>query len=351
MDNKQGIIECVANISHGQADWILMDLIRSINNIQDQKLLHVDNNIAANRTVLTFAGHPEAVIEAAYAAISAAAKTIDMRSQKGAHPRIGATDVCPLVPLANITMEETIKYAQLLAERVGNELNIPIYLYEYAAKANHRRTLPQIRKGGYEGLFQKMKQAEWQPDYGPALNDTSISQISKTGATVIGARDILVAFNISLNTKEEQKAQYIASRIRSSGYMETNAKTQTKNRIPGLLSQLRAIGWYIDDFKTAQVSMNLLDFKITSPLQVWETVKQLALELGCQAVGCEVIGLIPESCILEAGLHALKAEPHQTDKKELIQAGIEYLGLDKIKPFDPEQKILEYALKNAGIVI
>lgn len=350
MNKKQAIIECVANFSHGKNDWILSELILSINKISEQKLLHVDNNIAANRTVITFAGHPDAVIEASFAAIRCAANLIDMRFQKGAHPRIGATDVCPLVPLSNISMEETVQFANQLAERVGNELEIPVYLYEYASKADYRRSLPQIRKGGYEGLFQKMKNAEWQPDFGPQLSETTEEQIAKTGATVIGARSILVAFNISLATQDKKVAEDIARKMRSSGYDQINKETGIKNHIPGLLPQLRAIGWYIDDFKTAQVSMNLLDFKTTSPLKVWESVKKLAFELGVSAIGCEVIGLIPEACVLEAGTYAYNGASNQ-EKAQLIQLGIDYLGLDKIKPFNPQEKILEYALKNAGIGI
>jgi len=354
MKKKQAVLECVPNFSHGKADSILLDIIQSINKVSGQKLLHVDNNLSANRTVITFAGNPEAIVHAAFEVIKIASEKIDMRFQHGAHPRIGAIDVFPLVPLYNISMEDTMKYAEQLAKKVGNVLNIPVYLYEFSAHESYRKSLPQIRKGGYEGLPVKMKDKKWQPDFGPILNEQTKASIEKTGAMVLGARNILVAFNISLNTGDKSIAEKIARKIRSSGYWKYEPQTNIREFIPGIFPELRAIGWYIDDFETAQVSMNLLDHKITSPVMVWETVEKLAHEYGCDALGCEVIGLIPEICILEAGVRFLylkNKDVDHGDKDKLIKLGIEYLGLDKVKPFDPQKKVLEYALKNAGLLL
>lgn len=267
-----------------------------------------------------------------------------MRLQEGVHPRIGATDVCPLVPLNGMSMEEAVRWAQKLGARIGNELEVPVYLYEYAAAAAHRRALPDIRKGQYEAFAEKMKQEGWLPDYGPAIFRPS------TGATVLGARNILVAFNISIDTKDVTRAQYIADRIRERGYVKTEDGRRIK--VPGILPALRAIGWYMDDFGTAQVSMNLLDYQLTSPLKVWEACTALAAEAGVSLIGSELIGLMPESCLLEAGSYVYMragqqppAEPHL-----LVHAAIELLGLNRVKPFDPQEKVLEYALRKAGLM-
>lgn len=346
------LLECVPNFSHGEQDSVLEALKNSINNIPGQKLLHVDSNISANRSVFTFAGRPECVVEAALQAIKTAAAHIDMRKQKGVHPRIGATDVCPLVPLQQCTMKEVVYWADILAKRVGQSLKIPVYLYEYSARKSYRLSLPQIRKGGYEQLPAKMGSKKWQPDYGPTITGENKESILHTGATVIGARDILVALNISLNTKDKNIAAYIAARLRSSGSGSAKNTNESMEQQQGIFPALRAIGWFIEDFNCAQVSFNFLDYKTTSPLQVWEETKKLASEQGCKPVGCEVIGLIPEQCILEAGIFYAKKKqmlPNEINKEKLIRYGIEYLGLNKIKPFDPEEKILEYAIQNAGL--
>jgi glutamate formiminotransferase/formiminotetrahydrofolate cyclodeaminase len=292
---------------------------------------------------MTFAGEPAAVCEAAFRAVKTAGELIDMTKQEGVHPRIGATDVCPLVPLYDMTMEEAVAFSRQLGERIGNELNIPVYLYEYSAVAEHRRALPDIRKGQYEKFAEKMNLPEWKPDYGP------LELTLQSGATVLGARDVLVAFNISLKTNDINTATYIADRIRERGYYE---KTEAgKVKIPGLLPKLRAIGWYMADFQSAQVSMNLLDYRVTSPLKVWEATSALAQTLGVEVIGCEVVGLIPETCLLEAGaftwLREGKEPPH--DRELLVHAAIEHLGLNKVKPFDPREKVLEYSLKRAGL--
>lgn len=325
------ILECIPNFSEGVNADTLEKIAEAIRSVEGVWLLHIDQSAAANRTVFTFAGKPVAVVEAAFAAIKVAAEHIDMRTQLGVHPRIGATDVCPLVPLYGMTMEEADDYAQKLGKRVGDELQIPVFMYENSQAQTHRKALPQIRKGQYEGLKEKMKSAEWQADYGPtAMNESS-------GATVIGARAILVAFNISLNTNDVAIADWIAAQMRG------NSKSD--NALP----KLRAIGWYMADYQQAQVSFNLLDFKTSSPIQVWETCKRLAAEKGVELVGSEVIGLIPEACLLEAGRFALENDNATTNQS--VQAAIDYLGLNKLKPFDPEEKILERALakhNNAG---
>ncbi len=334
ISSKQPLLECVPNFSEGNDPYIIGEIAAAIRSVQGQQLLHTDTSPSANRTVFTFAGAPGAVIEAAFRAIEAATRLIDMRLQHGAHPRIGSTDVCPLVPLAGITMPETVALAEQLARSIGNELHVPVYLYEHAAKAAYRRALPDIRKGQYEGLQAKMQLEAWQPDYGPSGSDWE--QVARSGAAVIGARDILVAFNISLNTRDAQIAAAIARQMRSSS--------------KGLLPALRAIGWYMEDFDCAQVSMNLLDYRITSPLQAWETCRSLAAGYGLELLGCEVVGLIPEACILEAGQAALAKVFTPEEREMFIAAGIRYLKLDGVKPFNPQEKILEYVLAGKGLI-
>lgn len=330
------ILECVPNFSEGKSEIVIEAIKKAIQTVANQHLLHIDASPTANRTVFTFAGAPEAVVEAAFQAMKVASQMIDMRLQQGAHPRLGSTDVCPLVPLVNITMEEAVGYSKQLAERVAEELKVPVYLYEYSAIEIHRKTLPQIRKGQYEHLQAKLGTPEWLPDFGKTLL-SDWQSVAKTGATIMGARNILVAFNISLKTKDERIAHQIAKRMRSSSN--------------GLLPQLRAIGWFMEDFDCAQVSMNLLDYKITSPLTVWNTCKLLAAEYGTELIGCEVVGLIPEACVLEAGGWEVGSPiKKEADRAAFIQQGIDYLGLDKVKPFLPEGKILEYALKKAHLI-
>ncbi|HRO43606.1 MAG TPA: glutamate formimidoyltransferase [Flavipsychrobacter sp.] len=339
MNTTKKILECVPNFSEGRDKNIIESIAESIRSVEGAHLLHVDISPAANRTVMTFAGEPEAVIEAAFQAIKKAGELIDMRNQIGVHPRIGATDVCPLVPLYNMTMDEANDCAMKLGARVGEELNIPVYLYEYSASKDHRRALPDIRKGQYEGFAEKVKLPDWMPDYGNEFN-------AATGATVIGAREILVAFNIALNTQDVSKAKYIAERIRERGYREN------RKRIPGLLSKVRAIGWYMADYNCAQVSLNLLDHRESSPLKVWEGCKALACEVDVAVIGSEVIGLIPERCLLEAGsfVYLEKREENVNDKQLLIHYAIELLGLNKLKGFKEQEKVLEYALAHAGLI-
>lgn len=321
------ILECIPNFSEGVNTETLNKIKSAIHSVDGVWLLHIDPSPSANRTVFTFAGAPEAIVEAAFQAIKVAAECIDMRTQLGVHPRIGATDVCPLVPLYGMTMEEANDYAQQLGERVGTELGIPVFMYEYSQARSYRKALPQIRKGQYEGLKEKMQEANWQPDYGPKeMNEAA-------GATVIGARDILVAFNISLKTRDVAIADWIASEMR--------ANSKSINALP----KIRAIGWYMADYEQAQVSFNLLDYKTTSPLQVWERCKALAATKEIQLMGSEVIGLIPEICLTEAGTFAQQEMGNEnSDKDFIIAQAINYMGLDRLKPFLPEEKILEWVL-------
>lgn len=329
------LLECVPNFSEGNDTRIIDEIRKAIEAIKGQRLLHIDPSPSANRTVFTFAGEPEAVAEAAFRAIAQAGQLIDMRRQHGAHPRIGSTDVCPLIPLNGLPHAEAIRLAAQLGARVGAELQIPVYLYEQSARADYRRALPDIRKGQYEGLKTKMLQEGWQPDYGPSAVQ-GWEQIEYTGATIIGVRDVLVAFNISLNTRDAGIAAAIAKAMRS--------------RNNGLLPLLRAIGWYMDDFDCAQVSMNLLDYRVTSPLKVWDTCSALAATYGLETTGCEVVGLLPEACVLEAGAAALGQAFDGQMREQFIEAGIGYLKLDRVKPFPPRQKILEYVLQDAGLL-
>lgn len=339
--SQQAILECVPNFSEGRNPELIEALADAVCNVPDAHLLHVDRSSAANRTVLTFAGAPAAVTQAAFQAIVKAAELIDMRHQTGVHPRIGATDVCPLIPLAGMSMEDADACAKALGKRVAEATGIPVYLYEYSASAPHRRALPDIRKGQYEGFAEKMKHPEWKPDFGPEVFNPA------SGATIIGARNILVAFNISLETDDVSIATRIAARLRSSGNL------QSGKRVPGLLPQTRSIGWFMADYRQAQVSFNLLDYKVTSPLQAFEACRQAASEFGVRIAGSEVIGLIPEACMLEAGCFALRHQgmPEDAPKSELAEEGIRYLGLNLLKDFDPQQKILEWSLAHAGLYL
>lgn len=345
MKKTDKIIECVANVSYGANDNKLKRIIDAVHLVKGQKLLDVDSSLSANRSVFTFAGSPEAVSHAAFELIRTAAVVVDMRYHLGNHPRIGATDVCPLIPLQNCTKKEVVQLSIALARKVGQNLKIPVYLYELSSKSSYRTTLPQIRKGGYEGLQKKMLNLTWKPDFGPDFFSDYKEQILKTGATVIGARNILVAFNISLTTTSIATANRIAYRLRTIGwpqYLSEEAATTFSYKYPAL----RAMGWYSNDYSCAQVSFNFLKYTKTNPLEIWENVKALAQEYGTAAIGCEVIGLIPEECILEAGNFAARNNDPQTviSFEELIQLGVSHFQFNNVRPFDPQQKILEYRL-------
>ena len=344
MNTTKPVLECVPNFSEGRDQGKIDAIAAAITAVEGAHLLHVDTSFAANRTVMTIAGAPEAVVEAAFQGIRQAASLIDMRSQAGVHPRIGATDVCPLVPLYNMTMEEAIQWSLKLGERVGGALGIPVYLYEHSAAHEHRRALPDIRKGQYEGFAEKIRLPDWAPDYGPDEFNPVY------GATVIGARDILVAFNIALNTESIEQATQIAERVRERGFISITEGV--RKRISGLLPKVRAIGWYMEDYQCAQVSLNLLDYRVSSPLKAYEACEAIAKDMGLSLTGSEVIGLIPETCLLEAGSFACLKEQEEVpdDKQLLIHYAIELLGLNRLKPFEPQEKVLEYALYQAGLL-
>ncbi len=334
------IIECVPNFSEGRDKKVIAQIVDAIDLTDGVSVLNVDSGKAANRTVVTFVGNPKAVVEAAYRGIKKAAELIDMSQQKGEHPRMGATDVCPLVPVANISMEETVKYADQLAERVGNELEIPVYCYEFNARIEERESLAYCRSGEYEALPKKIEKTEWKPDFGPVQFN------EKAGATVIGARNFLVAYNINLNTKSVEIAKKIAAELRESGRLVKDASGKFI-RIPGKIKKLRAIGWYIEDFGCAQVSMNLIDIKATPVYLAYEEVKMSAEKYGVKVTGSEQIGLIPLQAILETGKYFLQKQNKSTavSDNEIINCAVHELGLNELAPFDPSRRIIEYLLK------
>jgi glutamate formiminotransferase / formiminotetrahydrofolate cyclodeaminase len=345
------LLECVPNFSEGRDLTIIKTITDTIESVEGIKLLNVDRGHGANRTVVTFIGESDQVVEAAFLAIKRAAELIDMRFHTGEHPRMGATDVCPLIPISNITMEETVELAQRLASRVGAELSIPVYCYEYAAFTERRRSLAHCRSGEYEGLPEKMRLAEWRPDFGP-LNFNM-----RSGATAIGARKILIAYNVNLNTSSVEVAKSIAAAIRENGKVKrekdpVNGKiirdvNGNPERIPGSLRKVRAIGWHIKEYGIAQVSMNLTDMNITPIHRAFEEVCDKALGHGVKVTGSELIGLIPLQAMLEAGRYFLRKGHHsiQIPETEIIHAAVKYLGLDELAPFDPHKKIIEYLLE------
>jgi len=338
----QQIIECVPNFSEGNDLNIIKQITDQIESVEGVRLLNVDPGKATNRTVVTLVGNPEAVIEAAFLAIKKAGELIDMSKHKGEHPRMGATDVCPLIPIANISMEETAKYAHQLAERVGNELHIPVYLYEAAQPNKSRNNLSVIRAGEYEGFFKKIKEPEWKPDFGPAEFD------AKRGGTVIGARDFLVAYNINLNTTSTRRANAIAFDVREAGRnVEENGKKVNK---PGTLKSVKAIGWYIEEYGVAQISMNLTNIN-TVPVHIaFDEVCKKADARGIRVTGSELVGLVPLKSLTDAGKYFLQKQKRSigVSDKELIKIAVKSMGLDELGPFKPEERVIEYLLKNSA---
>lgn len=334
------IIECVPNFSEGVDQEIIQSITGAIGSVAGVKLLNVDPGRDANRTVVTFAGEPEAVIEAAFRAIKIAGELIDMSTQKGTHPRMGATDVCPLIPVSNITLDEVVTYAERLARRVGDELQIPVYLYENSQTDKKRSNLAAIRAGEYEGFFKKIKQPNWKPDFGPAEMD------AKRGATVIGARDFLIAYNVNLNTASTHIANEIAQDVRETGKIVINA--HGKERIPGALKYVKAIGWYMDEYGKAQVSMNLTNISATPIHKAFDEVCAKAADHGTEVTGSELIGMIPLKAMTDAGRYFLKKQgvTYVNDEFKLIDAAIQAMGLNELAPFDPQKKIIEYQLDN-----
>ncbi|MCL6102269.1 MAG: glutamate formimidoyltransferase [Bacteroidetes bacterium] len=345
------IIECVPNFSEGREMDVIRQITEVIEKVAGIKLLNVDPGYATNRTVVTFAGEPDAVVEAAFLAIKKASELIDMRQHTGEHPRFGATDVCPLVPVANITMEEIVVYARALAKRVGEELQIPVYCYEQAAFEPKRQSLANCRSGEYEGLPEKLASSQWKPDFGPAQFN------ARSGAIAIGARNFLVAYNINLNTTSVRRANSIAFDIREAGRilragdpLTGKVITDEKGepiRIPGSLKKVRAIGWYIKEYGMAQISMNLTDISVTPVHVAFDEVCKKADEQGLRVTGSELIGLVPLSCMLEAGKYFLHKQKRSSGipDEEIIEMAVHSLGLNELAPFDPKKRIIEYLLK------
>ncbi len=348
------IIECVPNFSEGRNTDIIEAICDQIKGVNNVKLLNVDPGKATNRTVVTFAGEPEYVIEAAFLAIKKASELIDMSNHSGEHPRMGATDVCPLIPVSGITMEETVQYSIKLAKRVAEELSIPIYLYEESQVDKQRSNLSIIRSGEYEGFFKKITLPEWKPDFGPIIFP------AKTGATVIGARDFLIAYNVNLNSKSVRIANRIAFDVREAGRVKRSGNpfsgpieldpSGEPIRIPGTLKHVKAIGWYIEEYNVAQISMNLTNFRETPVHIVFDEVSKSAQERGVRVTGSELVGLLPLQAILAAGSYFLKKQGRSlgVSDKELIHIAVKSLGLDELGPFIPEERIIEYVLQSGS---
>ena len=354
------IIECVPNFSEGRNQEIINEISEAISNTKGVHLLNVDPGQATNRTVMTFVGDPDSVISAAFNAIKTASEKIDMSKHSGEHPRFGATDVCPLIPVSNITFEELIPYAEKLAKKVSEELNIPIYLYEHAAREDKRRNLANIRSGEYEGLSKKINSKEWKPDFGNAFN-------KKSGATAIGVRDFLIAYNINLNTKSTRLANAIAFDVREKGRIKRKGhpvigeivydKDGNPDTIPGSLKHVKAIGWYIEEFGIAQISMNLTNITKTPIHTVFEEVVKKANARGASVTGSELVGLIPLKSMIDAGKYFLKKQNRSIGIPEvdIIKIAIESLGLNQLKDFNPTKNIIEYYLdkitnKNGNLI-
>lgn len=348
------LIECVPNFSEGEDLEIIRLITKAIEGGDGVALLHVDPGKSTNRTVVTFAGTPDAVVEAAFRGIQAAAQYIDMRRHRGAHPRLGATDVCPLVPISGITLEETALVARRLGERVGRELGIPVYLYEAAQPDPARKDLAVIREGEYEGLAEKILQPEWRPDFGPAEFNPY------TGATVIGARGYLVAYNVNLNTTSTRRANAVAFDVRESGRPKRKGNKLTGKvvtgpdgspvMVPGSLKAVKALGWYIPEYGIAQVSMNLTDLSVTPVHAAFDEVCRKAEARGLRVTGSELIGMVPRETLLEAGRFYLRKQRRSTgvDDVELIKIAVKSLGLNDVTPFRPEERIIEYRLRKGG---
>jgi glutamate formiminotransferase / formiminotetrahydrofolate cyclodeaminase len=348
MDNR--IIECVPNFSEGRNMEIIKQITDVIETIDGVKLIDVDPGKATNRTVVTFVGTPEEVCEAAFLAAKKAIEVIDMTKQSGAHPRFGAMDVCPLVPVSNISMEETTEYARKLAKRIGEELQYPIYCYENAAYSPERKNLAYVRSGEYEGLRDKLQKPEWKPDFGPA------KFVPKTGATAVSARNFLIAYNVNLNTTSTRRANAIAFDIREKGrpVREGNpftgkVKIDEKGKEiweKGTLKEVKAIGWYIEEYGVAQISINLTNITVTPMHIAFEEACKKATERGLRVTGSELVGVAPLQAFIDAGKYFLKKQNRSCgiSDKEIIKIAVKSLGLDDLCPFDPNKKIIEYIL-------
>lgn len=346
------LIECVPNFSEGRDLNIIRQITDAISSVEAVKVLNVDPGKATNRTVVTLVGEPDAVVEASFRGIRKAAQLIDMSKHKGEHPRMGATDVCPFIPISGISMEETAAYAVKLAERVGKELDIPVYLYEEAQPDKSRSNLSVIREGEYEGFFRKISLPQWKPDFGPAVFSAS------SGATVIGARDFLVAYNVNLNTTSVRRANSIAFDVREAGRVKREGDSVTGKivtdaqgkpvSIPGSLKCVKAIGWFIEEYGIAQISMNLTNIRVTPVHIAFDEVCNRAQARGLRVSGSELVGLIPLEAMLEAGRYFLRKQKRSTgvSESELIKIAVKSMGLDELAPFNPDERIIEYQLRN-----
>ena len=347
------IIECVPNISEGRDADKIREISSVVEEIDGVKLLNVEPGKATNRTVITFVGEPEKVIEAAFILIKKAQELIDMNKHSGEHPRMGATDVCPLVPIANISMEECVKWALKLGKKVGDELAIPVYHYEAAAQEEKRKNLANCRKGEYEGLPKKLVDPEWKPDFGPAKFNTSVK---KSGAIAISARDFLVAYNINLNTTSTRRANAVAFDIREAGRIKREGGTLSGKIIkdkdgnplktPGLFKDVKGIGWFIEEYGVAQISYNLTNINISPLHKVFNKTCERAIARGMRVTGSELIGLVPKKVLIDAGKYFLKKQERSIGihESEIIKIAIKTLGLDELSPFNPKEKIIEYML-------
>ncbi len=345
------LVECVPNFSEGRDLEKIRAITGEIEAVPGVKLLDVDPGASTNRTVVTFIGSPEAVLEAAFKAIAKAAEVIDMRTHKGAHPRMGATDVCPFVPVSGVTMEDCVALAAQLGRRVAGELGIPVYLYEAAARKAERRNLATVRAGEFEGLPEKLKDPRWAPDFGEAAFNP------KSGATIIGAREFLIAYNINLNTRDRKLAHEIALSLRESGRAKRDkdgnvVKDARGNtvKVPGKFKEVKSVGWYVEDYGLAQISVNFTSYRRTPVHVVFDEAVRLAAKLGLRVTGSELVGLIPKEALLMAGRHYLEKQGKSpgVPEAELIRMAVRSLGLGDVVPFEPDKKIIEYQVREPG---
>jgi glutamate formiminotransferase/formiminotetrahydrofolate cyclodeaminase len=348
----QKVIECVPNFSEGRDLNVIRQITAAIESVEGISLLDVDPGASTNRTVVTFVGPPALVVEAAFRGIQKAAELIDMRRHKGAHPRMGATDVCPFIPISDVSWEEAVDCARQLGKRVGEELRIPVYLYEKAAPNPTRSNLAVIRTGEYEGLSEKLRDPAWTPDFGPSVCN------EKSGATAIGAREFLVAYNVNLNTKAVRRATSVAFDVRENGRNKTEDGTPYGKpvlnekgepvRIPGMLKHVKAIGWFVEEFGIAQVSMNLTNMGETPLHAAFDACSEAAAKRGLRVTGSEVVGLLPKKCLVDAGKYFLRKQrwSEGASEEELIDIAIRSMGLNELKPFDPKEKIIEFKMQS-----
>jgi len=349
----QKLIECVPNFSEGRDQNVIREITDAVKSVEGVSLLDVDPGASTNRTVVTFVGNLDAAVEAAFRGIKKAAELVDMRKHKGAHPRMGATDVCPFIPVSNVNWEEAIVCANRLAKRVGDELKIPVYLYEKAATNKSRSNLSVIRVGEYEGFFDKIRQPEWKPDFGPAVFN------EKSGATVIGVRDFLVAYNVNLNTKSVRRANSVAFDVREQGRVRTEDGTPGGKpvldangepiRVPGMLKHVKAIGWFVKEYGIAQVSMNLTNIEETPLHAAFDACCESAAKRGLRVTGSEIVGMVPKKCLVDAGRYFLRKQKWSegVSDEELIDIAIRSMGLSELRAFDPKEKVIEFKIESA----